>query len=472
MPSHYTINNFGGINTKISPLLQPEGSLLTCVNLDSDPIGAKTKRGGIEPFLNNPDNSQINNIFNFSAGTHNYLYRMSGSTCYYADLNNLGTAWIPMGNGTFDGGGRLGNTVLYDTMIVGNGIGSTRHTTNGTAFTDTDLAPLARFWTQNFGRVYAANNQTLFWSSANDPTNWQTSGTSDSSSIQLPGGGTANGLFSTYNRVIAPKSSGIMHRWDSYARETVPGNLAPSSNWAATNMDDLYLYPNKRGIYSFNGNYPKLISRPVEKQFYNQQNTGIPGTLFPDLAAGEFYYNYYISEGSFTDPMTGNSLTNAVLVYDYFHNEFYNYQWPFTPTAYGEYTDNAGDTWQLIGGTSGQIYRVNPTVTDDDGTAIEAYMEGFSFMEKDYKDKKIYRAWVHTNPGCQAKLQLSMTDNLYDTTRKWFDVGDLSRGITYVEFPQDQNRGKYLFYRFYESSSDAPWTVYAITFEFDYVGDK
>jgi len=472
MSSTYTINNFKGINTKVNPLLQEEGSLLTCVNLDADPIGAKTKRGGLETFLNNPDSEQVNNIFSFQAGTVDYLYRMSGSICYYYEIGGAGTTWTPAGNGTFSGGGRLGNTVLYDTMIAGNGIGSTRHTTNGTSFTDTTLAPLARYWTNNFGRGYAANDQTLFWSSANDITNWSTGGTSDSSSIQLPGGGTANGLFATYNRVIASKSSGLMHRWDSYARETVPGELAPTSNWANTNMDDLRLYPNRRGIYAFSGDYPKLISRPIEKQFYNQANSGIPGTLFSDLAAGEFNYTYYLSEGSYTDPMTGNSLNNAVAVYDYFDNEFSNYQWPFTPTSYGDYTDENGDSWQLLGDSTGQVYRVNNSLTSDVGTAIEAYMEGFSVLEKGYQDKKVYRAWIHTNPGCQAKLQISMTNSLFETSRKWFDVGDLSRGVTYVEFPQDKNRGKYLFYRVYESSSDAPWTIYGITFEFDYVGDK
>lgn len=472
MSSIYTINEFGGINTKISPLLQPEGNLFTCVNLNSDPIGAKTKRGGIEKFLNNPDGQQVNNIFTFESGTIDYLYRMSGSVLYFYDIAGGGTTWTPMENGTIEGGGRFGHTVLYDTLIGGNGVGSTRHTTNGTSFTNTDLAPLAPFWTQNFGRVYAVNDQTLFWSSANNASNWQTAGSSDSSSIQLPGGGTANGLFTTYNRVVASKSSGIMHRWDTYSRETVPGRLAPTSNWGVTDMDDLKLYPNRLGVYSFTGDYPKLISRPVEKQFYNSDNTGIPGTLFPALVAGEFQYNYYLSEGSYTDPMTGASLDRAVLVYDYFHNEFSNYQWTFTPTAYGEYIDTNGDSWQLIGSPDGQVYKVDSTLMTDDGESIEAYMEGFSVMGKDFKDKKVYRAWVHTNPGCQAKLQISMTDNLYETTRQWFDVGDLSRGITYVEFPQDKNRGKYMFYRFYESSSDRPWTVYAITFEFDYIGDR
>lgn len=472
MSAKYTIKSFGGINTNLNPLLQPEGTLFTCVNFDSDPIGAKTKRPGITTFLNNPDSSQVNNIFEFDAGTIHYLYRMSGTVCYYFDVNNPGTAWTVMGNGTFTGGGRIGQTVLYDTMIAGNGVGSTRHTTNGTSFTNTTLAPLSRFWTNNFGRVYAANNQTLFWSSANDATNWQTSGTSDSSSIQLPGGGTANGLFTTYNRVVATKSSGIMHRWDSYSRETVPGRLAPTSQWASVDLDDLRLYANRKGAYSFTGSYPKLISRPVEKQFYNSDQSGIPGNLFNDLAGGEFNYVYYLSEGSYTDPMTGNSLNNAVLVYDYLHNEYSNYQWPFTPTSYGEYTDADGYRWQLLGDSTGQVYKVNGTATSDSGTAIEAYMEGFTYFGKDWSDKEVYRAWVHTNPGCQAKLQMSMTDNLFENSRKWFDVADLSRGITYVEFPKNQNRGKYCFYRFYESSLDDPWTLYAITFDFDYVGDK
>lgn len=471
MSQYFSIKNFGGINTKVNPLLQPDGSLLTSVNLASDPIGAKTKRGGLEEFLDNPDNSQVNNLFTFSSGTLNYLYRMSGTICYYYEIGGTADSWTPVANGTFTGGGRVGHTTLYDTMILGNGLGSTRHTTNGTSFTNTSLAPLAPYWSQLFGRVYAANDQTLFWSSANDATNWQTSGTSDSSSIQLPGGGTANGLFSTYNRIIASKSSGIMHRWDSFSREQVPGNLAPTSDSAVADMDDLKLYANRLGIYSFTGNYPKLISRPIEKQFYNQENTGIPGTLFSQLAGGEYQYNYYLSQGSFTDPMTGYSLDRAVAVYDYLNNQYGNYQWPILPTAYGEYIDENGQSWQLIAGTSGQVYRVNPTLASDSGEAIEAYMEGFSVVGKDYKDKKIYRAWVHTNPGCQAKLQISMTNNIYETTRKWFDVGDLSRGVTYVEFPQDMNRGKYLFYRFYESSSDTPWTIYGITFEFDYVGD-
>jgi hypothetical protein len=89
-----------------------------------------------------------------------------------------------------------------------------------------------------------------------------------------------------------------------------------------------------------------------------------------------------------------------------------------------------------------------------------------------FKDKEVRRGWVYTNPGCQAKIQFSLTNNLYETTRKWFDPGDLSRGITYFELPKDQNRGKFMFYRIYESSSDEPWSIYGITFDYEYVGDK
>lgn len=469
----YTISNFGGINTKLNPFLQPEGTLFSCVNLESDFIGVKSKRGGLVPFLNNPDSAAIANIIEFNVGTLHFLYRMSGTVCYYYDVNNPGTAWTPTTNGTFPGGGRLGNTILYDTLICGNSVGSTRHTQNGTAFTNTNLAPLARFFTNSFGRVYAGNNQTLFWSSANDATNWQTSGTSDSSSIQIPGPGTVNSLFSTYNRVLAGKSGGEMNRWDSYTRERVPGQLGPTSQWSNVDMDDMKLYANRLGVYAFTGVYPKIISTPVEKQFYNRANSGIPGTSFPDLPAGESQYNYYLSQGTITDPTTNHTIPNSVLGYSYLENEFYNLSFPFLPSAYGKYTDASGTANFLIGDPSGQIYLYDSTATSDNGTAIEGYMEGFTAFNEIYKDKEVYRMWVHTNPGCQAKLQVSLTDNFFENSRRWIDVGDLSRGITYIELPvSTTRRGKYLFYRFYESSTDAPWTIYAMTFDFNYVGDK
>lgn len=466
------IANIGGINTKISPLLKPDDALLSCVNMDSDYIGGKTKRAGLELFLNNPDASQVNNVYEFEAGTYHTLIRMSGTVAYYYDINNPGTAWTPMGNGTFSGGGRLGATTMYDTMIVGNGLDATRHTTNGTSFTNTSLAPLAKFFTNNFGRVYAAYNQTMFWSSANSVTDWSTAGASDSSSIQIPGSGTVNGIFSGYNRVLAHKSSGEMHRWDSYAREKVPGDLGPTSHWAGGNMDDVRIYPNRRGVYAFTGSYPKIISTPIEKQFYNRLNTGIDGSLYENMAGGEFYYQYFLSAGTITDPLTRKGLNNAVIVYDYLHNDFNNYQYPFLPTCYSSYTDANGDLWQLLGDSTGKIYRVNNTATSDNGTAIEAYFEGFSTMGNDFRDKDVSRVWVHASPGCQAKIQVSMTNSMLEMERQWVDIGDVSQGVKYLELPKTKNRGKYMFYRAYESSSDAPWTFLGITADFQYVGDK
>lgn len=474
-----TLNNFGGLNTKSNPLLKNDGALFSCVNLISDPIGAKTKRPGIEPFLNVPVASQVNNIFEYNSGTNHYLYMMSGSVCNYYNVNSPGTAWIPVANGTFTGGGRLGHTTLYDTMICGNGLGSTRHTANGTEFTDTTLAPLAPYFVNLYGRVYAGNNTTLFWSSANDATDWSTAGSSDSSSIEIPGGGTVNGLFTSYSFIVASKSDGKLHRWDTYTREEVPGFLAPTSNDAIAYMDDVVMYANRKGQYAFNSSGPLLLSSPVEKQFYNRQNSGIPGTAFNSLAGGEYFYNYYLSEGTITDPITGNPLNNAVLGYHYLLNEFYNYQYPFLPTAYGQYTDANGQSWQLLGDSSGQVYKVNGTATSDNGTAIQAYMEGFMTFPTSsnsanmaFKDKEVRRGWIYTNPGCRAKIQFSLTNNLYETTRKWYDPGDLSGGITYFELPKDRNRGKFLFYKVYESSSDAPWSIYGITFDYEYVGDK
>lgn len=467
------ILDFGGINTKASPLLSKAGTLLTCVNMDTDPIGGKTKRPGIEKLLDNPDSAQVNNLFQWEAenSSPNILYRVSGTKVYYHNLNSPGTAWNVCGNGTISGGGRFGHAVLDNTLIGGNGVGSTRHTTNGTSFTNTPLAPFGKYFAEEFGRVYIGGTASdLFWSTANDPTNWSTAGTADSSSIKIPGAGKINSLFSQYGRIHVGKTGRSLHRWDTYARDKVPTRNPPSSHWSLAGVDDLVFFANRNGIFVQDAVKPTLISAAVEKQFYNRSDTGIAGTLFDDIAGGEFRENYYLSAGSITDPTTGYQLDRAVIRYDYYKNEWVNYQFPTLPTAWGQYVDTSGKLWQIFGDSTGQVYRVNPTVSTDDGEAIEAYLEGVSHLEHPERDKSIGFIHVFANPGCQAKVQVCMGDNLNESTRKWIDIGDLKPGYTRLEMPKDQNRGKFLFFRIYESSKDQAFTIYGIVVEFELEG--
>ena len=50
--------------------------------------------------------------------------------------------WTVCGNGTITSGAHIGYDVLGDTMLIVDGAGSTRHSTNGTSFTEYNPLPL------------------------------------------------------------------------------------------------------------------------------------------------------------------------------------------------------------------------------------------------------------------------------------------------------------------------------------------
>jgi hypothetical protein len=141
--------NVGGINTYSNPLSQ-DGVLIHAINVTSTGQGYKTKRSGYSSFLGTPDSSQVQSLFDFQNIGNNSgsmaLYRASGTSLYYS-LQGTG-AWTLAGNGTITSGAHFGHAVLDNVLIGGDGQGSTRHTTNGTSFTNTTLAPPSEFFEQ------------------------------------------------------------------------------------------------------------------------------------------------------------------------------------------------------------------------------------------------------------------------------------------------------------------------------------
>ena len=177
-------------------------------------------------------NFQLNN------GTQFCNYRLSGGTLYYSQQGT--GAWTVCGNGTFTNAVSMGNAILENTMIVGEGVGTTRHTTTGTSFTDTSGAPIAAYFVDYPNRIYAAGTaSTLFWSVAGTPTNW--SGT-DSSSISIPGAGRLNGLIKATDRVNTTKNSGLIHRWDAYNLLDLSTSLGPTSPQSLGSVEGFRFY--------------------------------------------------------------------------------------------------------------------------------------------------------------------------------------------------------------------------------------
>lgn len=461
--------NLGGLNTYQNPLSVEDGALIHAINVQSDLYGAKTKRPGYVTYLGTPDASQVNSLFSWTKndGTTQYTYRASGSALYYSAQGT--GAWTLASNGTITNGGHFGQTVVNNVLIGGDGVGSTRHTANGTAFTNTTLAPIAEFFNNYQGRVYAGGtSSTLFYSVANDATNWALSGTSDSSSFSIPGPGKLSSVLKVADRIVTVKNSGIMHKWDGYALSDLAVTEGPTSPYSVASKDGYFFWLTRDGIYGYGGDKPQIISNPIQDFIYNSSGSAITGSTF-DTAPGACHrYDYLLSVGTITPKSTGYTIEDAILKYDYNKNEHLIWKFANKPTSMHSYTDLSGDKQLIFGDASGQCYKLSGTATSDNGSAIEAQLEYVvSFGGPEY-DKKWHTLVAFFNPGCKARIAVACSDTFNKDSKKWVDLGDTDLGKVVYRFPSD-SRSSLLFIRISESSINAPFTFYGFAIEADVI---
>lgn len=454
------IFNLQGLNLSFNPLLQPTGQFTRLINVDNYPVGALTKRAGYTTLLGTPDLSTINSLFDWHQqnGTTFYLYRKSGGTLY-SSVQGTG-AWTITGNGTFTAGSAVGHGVLGNAMIVGDGTTATRHTTTGTSFTNTTLAPAAAQFADYSGRMYAMGGSAFTASVSNDLTNWGVSGTSDSFSVVIPGPGNLNGIFKAADRIIITKNSGLMHRWDGYNLYDLSTRLGPSSGLSIGNIEDYRFYINRKGYYGFNGDRPEILSNPIRSQIYNDGGGGVQGGTFDGAVGITHKYDYYASVGTISDDFTGETLTNALQVYNYQLDTWRNYSLGTDCTAMWSYVDNTRMERLIFGDSGGHVYTLGGSVTNDNGLPITAvieflYHDGLPELEKEWG-----YAWFFFNPGCQARVQIAIGNTHVRGKLQWVDLGDTSSGVT--EFRFNGQRGRIMFVKIAESSQNARFTYYGM----------
>jgi hypothetical protein len=453
----------GGIDTYRNALTQ-DGLLIHSVNMTSFPYGAKSKRTGYSTFLGTADGAQVNSLFSFpnigNDATKCNLLRASGSVLYHS-IQGTGT-WTSSGNGTISNNAHFGHAITNGGTILigGDGVGSTRQSTDGTSFTNTPLSPIAEYFEEYQNSIYAAGTaSTLFKSSDNDGTNWSTSGTSNSSSFQIPGAGKLGAIYKTADKLISTKTSGIMHKWDGYSRIDMATKYGASSPYSVAKSEDFAFFINPYGNYGFGGARPQLLSNAIQRQFYNNENTGIAGTAFTTIPGEVHIYDYYASIGTITDDFTGRLIPNAIIKYDFQKNEYLNYSFANKPTAFHSYRDViTGKQNFIFGDTNGQCYKMDLSTTDN-GIAIPSEMVFLFHYGTPFNEKVWEELWLSFNPGCQANIQIACTNTYHYQTLKWIDLGDCSSGFTYFRFPNG-SRSRLLFMRIYESSKNSSYNYY------------
>lgn len=463
--------NSGGLNLKVNPLLIKSSDLLRAVNVTNSPIGAKAKRPGFVPFLNNPDSAQVNTHFSWDLGTassQNFLYRVSGSVMYYYDVTaGTGTTWLPCGNGTFSSNAHIGHAVLENTLIVGDGVNPTRYSTNGTSFATISLAPLAQFFVQYQQRIYAGGTaNTLFWSTTGDATNWSSAGTSDSSSIQIGGEGQINGLDVVADRIVVTKSTGNILRWDGYQLTddaTKNGNASP---YSVDKVEGVSFSLNRLGVFSSSGDRPQLISNVIEPFIYNADNTGIAGTAFDTAPGAINRYDYHLAVGSATENVTYRTLQNGVLRYDYQTNIWTSDDFAVLPTAMKSFIDNNRNTSFVFGDAAGKTYILGGTARTDAGTAIESELMYLVHFGSPHLEKKFNFLTAVFNPGCQAHVQVAISDTFRKNALRWSDLGDATSGTVNYRF-ETGSQGNLLFVKIVDRSRDADFVFYGMSVDAD-----
>lgn len=465
-----TYYNIGGINTYVNPI-EADGIMIHAVNVTSFPMGAKTKRTGYSAFLGTPDSAQVQDLFQFqnigdNSGSMN-LYRVSGSAIYYS-LQGTG-AWTLAGNGTVSNGAHFGQVVFGTTLIGGDAVGSTRHTTNGTSFTNTTLAPISDSFEEFQNRIYANGTpSTEFFSSTNDPTNWDTAGTSDSSSFRVPGAGKLIKNFKIPDTLVMAKSSGQMYKWDGDSLIDMATTYGPSSPYSVAKTEGGYnFFINQLGNYGFSGANPQLLSNAIQRQFYNSEQTGIAGTAFSSAPGVCHIYDYMVSVGTITDNFTSRTIPDAIIKYDYQKNEYLNYSYRHKPTSFLSYKDTNSVQQLIFGDATGQVYQLDNSTTDA-GQPIEAEMVFFFTYGIPAFRKKWNYLRLYFNPGCEAKVQVAYTDTYEYETLRWEEIGDCSSGVVEYRFPNG-GESKFLFMRIYESSTNSRFTYFGCDMSADVI---
>ena len=157
------------------------------------------------------------------------------------------------------------------------------------------------------------------------------------------------------------KNSGLMYRWDGYNLVDTATRLGASSPYSIAQAEGYRFWLNRLGVFGYGGDKPQLISNPIQRQIYNNAGSGIVGATF-DTAPGEVYrYDYLLAVGTITDDFTAETISNAIIKYDFNKNEFVNWKFSNFPTAFHSYRDASGNQQLIWGDATGQCYQLAGT---------------------------------------------------------------------------------------------------------------
>ena len=277
-------------------------------------------------------------------------------------------------------------------------------------------------------RVYCAVTDRLYYT--NTPTSgsvsWSASGSGSLQVEQEDGGGTLQALNKVPGYLLIYKQRSLK-RWNfdsSFPEDLINiGTQSHKSVVRARGKNYFFYGPN--GFYETQGNYPKLISRPIQRVI-----DAIASSFYASVNGWSDNDNIYWSVGDVTinwDRGFTETYNNVVLRYTIDTQQWAPLMYAHEFRAIHQYI-SGNDVFIVGGDTNGQVLQLNTGNNDYNGTAITYILQSpeFDFNNREKRKTISEKVYVHSDITSGATLQSRLDYG------NWQSIGNLKDIVSEV----------------------------------------
>ncbi|MBW2003000.1 MAG: hypothetical protein JRI72_00085 [Deltaproteobacteria bacterium] len=399
--SVYT-NTFGsGINTFLTSFEIQDGELTDCLNMCSDDLPAIRTRNDRVPLSSGLVTTEMNGLGEYN---NTYIHALDGKYWkYFDDSSN----WVNLSSSLNSTEGFFDEFVRGTDrrVIMMNGTQQKYWMSSDSSaldFSDTNM-PFTKLFCIHKSRMYALDDNDLWFSGLNDPTDWSSTGAGYISIVNSVGLGTA---IKAYNDHVIVWSGNSMHELygtnpDNYELKDITNDVGCVGQKTVAEVKGRLFWLDYTGIYLYTGGLPRKVSDKVKKYI-----DGINWAYVNLCAAGVKDNKYFLSI-----PYNSTEL-NRILVYD-----TYAETWTVQSGNFNHYI-NIQDVLYGMETTTYRVWNMESTLQTGQDNSTDISWE---FVTKAYNDrtisgkKTLSDMYMITEGSSGATIKIDYSTNINST---------------------------------------------------------
>jgi hypothetical protein len=278
-------------------------------------------------------------------------------------------------------------------------------------------------------RMYCAVTDRVYYTTtpatpAAGTVSWTASGSGSIQAEQEDGGGTIQALNKVPGYLMIYKQRSLK-RWnfDSTFPEDLVNIGTQSHESVVRARGRNYFFYGPNGFYETKGDYPKLISRPIQRIV-----DGMASSYYASVSGWSDNENVYWSVGTVTmnyDRGFTESYTNVVVRYHLDSQTWAPLRYAHAFRALNQYISGT-DTLIVGGDSDGQVLQLNVGNNDYNGNAISYLLQSpeFDFKNREKRKTISEKIYVHSDGTRGAELQARLDYG------EWKSIGTLGDIVT------------------------------------------